>query len=98
MYGHYFCQFIFLIYYLFALLLGGGQERYDKDDMTLRQAKFLPNDSVIARKKDAPSPTGPTVKSSSDKSNPILEDLITIKDLSADLLEVLHPLHWLATR
>ena len=89
-------SYLFLTYIFF--FSGGGQDRYDKDDITLRQAKFLPNDSVIARKKDAPAPSGPTGKSNGDKSNPISEDLITVKDLSADLLGILYPIHWLATR
>jgi hypothetical protein len=76
--------------------LGGGQERLEKNELTLRQAKFLPHDSVIARKKDVPAPTGVAGRNPAEKAGPLTEDLIVPKDLSEDLLAVLRPLQWLA--
>ena len=81
---------------LSGTFLGGGQERLEKNDVTLRQAKFLPHDSVIARKKDVPTPSGPS-RSPAEKSGPLTEDLITFKDLSGDLLAVIQPLQWLVS-
>ena len=81
---------------LSGTFLGGGQERLEKNEITLRQAKFLPHDSVIARKKDVPTPTGPS-RSPAEKSGPLTEDLITFQDLSGDLLAVIQPLHWLVS-
>ena len=77
--------------------LGGGQERLEKNELSLRQAKFLPHDSVIARKKDVPVPTGVAGRNPAEKAGPLTEDLIVPKDLSEDLLAVLRPLQWLVS-
>ena len=77
-------------------LLGREQEKLDNNDMTLRQAKFLPHDSVIAKKKEAVTPAGNSGKTPGEKG-PLLEDLITSKDLSEDLLALLQPLEWLSS-
>eukprot|EP00981_Chlorochromonas_danica_P000418 scaffold96_cov167-Ochromonas_danica.AAC.25 len=67
-------------------------DKLEKDDITIRNAKFGFFDSLYARKKDSPLPT------SSEKSgdNPfVISDVITEKELEHELLDELDPLGWL---
>ena len=81
---------------LISLFKPAKSEKLENNDMTLQQAKFLPHDSVIAKKKEAVTPSGNSGKTPGEKG-PLLEDLITSKDLSEDLLALLQPLEWLSS-
>ena len=80
---------------LISLFKPAKSEKLENNDMTLQQAKFLPHDSVIAKKKDAGTPSGTAGRNPAEKG-PLTEDLITSKDLSEDLLALLQPLEWLS--
>lgn len=85
-------------------LLGSiGLDRLEKDTVTLRQAKFAPQDSVIARKKEAviPAVTSNKLTSTSAASAPSSmnayksDDLVTPSDLSVGSMTNIRPLEWL---
>lgn len=86
----------------------GGQERLERDDLTLRQARFQQQDTIIAKKKEVVVGTGGTITagavSEAKKATPNEEtvlpvpDIIAPSDLKTNLLSVLYPLYWLDGR
>lgn len=71
-------------------------ERLEKDDLTLKQAKFQPLDSVIARKKDLVPATGATSSLINVSDATTHPDFISQNDLLSNILDVLKPVSWLS--
>jgi ubiquitin C-terminal hydrolase len=82
-----------------AIWSNSSAERLEKDDMTLKQAKFQAIDAVIAKKKESLTPAVGTANASTSaiqQESVIQPDFIQPNELVTNILDVMKPVSWLS--